>query len=56
MTCDEIEPSKELIAFGKKFQIKGVDKFTQDFYLQRYHRHFPLSNIEKPKGRDAVVV
>lgn len=34
----------------------GVDIFTQDYFLQRYHKHFPLSDIEKPAPRDAVVV
>ena len=43
-------------AFGRRFQIAGVDKFTQDFYLQRFHRHFRLSEIQKPKGKEAVVV
>jgi len=33
-----------------------VDVFTQNFYLERYQRHFSLSDIEQPKPRDAVVV
>jgi len=56
LTCDEISSENELIAYGRKFEITGVDKFTQDYYLQRYHRHFSLSNIEQPRPRDAVVV
>lgn len=37
-------------------EIRGVDKFTQDYYLHHYHRHFPISCIEKPEPRPAVVV
>ena len=56
LTCDEIHQEDGLIAYGRRFEITGVDKFTQDYFLERYHRHFPLSNIEQPKPRDAVVV
>lgn len=33
-----------------------MDKFTQDYYLEKYQRHFPLSSIRKPEPRPAVVV
>lgn len=33
-----------------------MDKFTQDYYLERYRKHFPLSDIQPIKPRDAVVV
>lgn len=56
LTCDEIQADTELIAYGRVFKIRGVDKFTQDYYLDRYHRHFPLSAVEQPKPRDPVVV
>ena len=56
LTCDEIEFSRDLIAYGRVFKIRGVDKFTQDYFLERYNREFPLSNIEEPKPREAVVV
>lgn len=56
MTCDEVEYGKSLVAYGRVFEIRGVDKFTQDYYLAKYQRHFPLSNIEKPMPRPAVVV
>jgi len=29
---------------------------TQDYYLGRHHRHFPLGDIQPVKPRDAVVV
>jgi len=45
-----------LIAYGRVFNIRGVDKFTQDYFLDRYHRHFSLSKVLDPKPRDAVVV
>ena len=47
---------KDLIAYGRVFNIVGVDKMTQDYYLNRYHRHFPLGDIQPVKPRDAVVV
>lgn len=56
MTCDEIEFNKALTAYGRVFSINGVDKFTQDYFLEKYQRHFPLSNIRKPEPRPAVVV
>lgn len=56
MTCDEVEYGKALTAYGRVFEIRGVDKFTQDYYLEKYHRHFPISSIEKPMPRPAVVV
>jgi len=56
LTCDEIEFGKPLIAYGRVFEIGGVDKFTQDYFLAMYHRHFPISGIEKPNPRPAVVV
>jgi len=56
LTCDEIEHGRALTAYGRVFQISGVDKFTQDYYLEKYHRHFPLSCIKKPEPRPAVVV
>lgn len=36
--------------------ICGVDLFTQNYFLQKYHRHFPLGEVEKPAPRPAVVV
>jgi len=56
LTCNEITQEAGLVAYGRQFDITGVDKFTQDYFLQRYHRHFSLSDIEKPRPRDAVVV
>ena len=33
-----------------------MDKFTQDYFLNRYGRHFSLGDITPPKPRNAVVV
>lgn len=56
LTCDEITFDKPLIAYGRVFDIQGVDKFTQDYFLAKHHRHFPIGEIEQPKSRPAVVV
>jgi len=48
LTCDEITFDRPLTAYGKIFEITGVDKFTQDYFLEKYHRHFPISNVENP--------
>jgi hypothetical protein len=56
LTCDEICLEKPLIAYGRTFDIYGVDKFTQDFYKNTYSRDFPIGDIEQPKPRDPVVV
>lgn len=56
LTCDEIDFEKDLVAYGRVFKIKGVDKFTQDFFLENYRKHMPLSDIEQPRPRNPVVV
>ena len=56
LTCDEIEFGTPLTAYGRIFRICGADVATQDYYLQKYGRHFPLGDIEKPAPRPAVVV
>lgn len=56
LTCDEIQFDNHLTAYGRVFRICGVDKSTQDYYLQKYQKHFPLGDIEKPAPRPAVVV
>jgi hypothetical protein len=56
LTCDEIHWGQPINAYGKVFNITGVDKFTQDYYIEKYQVHFPMSNIENPRPRDPVVV
>jgi len=56
LTCDEINFNNPLTAYGRTFRICGVDKATQDFFLEKYRKHFPIGNIEMPPARPAVVV
>lgn len=48
MTCDEIYPGGTIHAFGRFYQILGVDKFTQDFYRNKYGYEFPIGEVEQP--------
>jgi hypothetical protein len=54
LTCNEIHADSPLIAYGRVFNIIGVDKFTQDHYLQAFGRHFPLGEIEEPAAPGKV--
>ena len=56
LTCDEISFDTALTAYGRSFRICGVDAFTQDYYLAKYKKHFPLGDIEKPAPAEPVVV
>ena len=56
LTCDEICMEKDLVAYGRVFQIRGVDAFTQTYFREKYAREFPISSIQKPAPRDAVIV
>jgi hypothetical protein len=56
LTCNEIDFDRDLVAYGRSFTIQGVDKFTQDFYAQKYNKHFPLGDIEQPRPKSPVVV
>lgn len=56
MTCDEVEYGKPLVAYGRVFEIRGVDKFTQNYYSEKFGRDFPVSSIMEPQPRPAVVV
>lgn len=48
LTCDEIYPGGSIAAFGREYQILGVDEFTQRFYQQKYGYDFPLGKLEAP--------
>jgi len=45
-----------LVAYGRVFHIRGVDVFTQTYFREKYGRDFPVSSIQKPAPRDAVIV
>ena len=40
LTCDEIEPNSTINAFGREFEIQGVDIFTQMFFKEKYGKNF----------------
>ena len=46
LTCDEIYPGGVVNAFGRVYQITGVDEFTQHFYRMKYGYEFPISAVE----------
>lgn len=46
LTCNEIEFGRPLVAYGRVFDIYGVDKFTQDYFMNMHGREFPLGDIE----------
>lgn len=48
LTCDEIYPGGCIHAFGRDYQITGVDEFTQNFYMSKYGYDFQISKIEAP--------
>jgi EF-hand domain-containing protein 1 len=54
LTCDEIEPSGSIFAFGRPFYITGVDQYTQEYYASKYGKFFELSSIQMPPARPPV--
>lgn len=56
LTCDEIYPGGSIRAFCRDYQITGVDKFTQDFYAEKYGYNFPISQIEYPAIPDQAPI
>jgi hypothetical protein len=56
LTCNEIFLDKPLIAYGRAFVIRGVDKFTQDYYYEKHARHFPIDDVEQPQARQKIGV
>lgn len=46
LTCDEITPTSNINAYGRIFEVTGVDEFTQSFYRQKYGYDFPLSSVQ----------
>jgi hypothetical protein len=54
LTCDEICFGKDLIAYGRPFEIRGVDRFTNEYFVEKFNREFPLCDIEQPAPRKPV--
>jgi hypothetical protein len=48
LTCNEIFPNQPLIAYGRCFDIAGVDKFTSDFFKNKYNRDFAVTSVLEP--------
>jgi EF-hand domain-containing protein 1 len=55
LTYDQIFPDKTIDAFGRNFQITGVDDFTLSFYQEKLGRNFKLGEIEYPRPRSPTV-
>ncbi len=54
LTCDEITPDSDINAYGRIYEITGVDEFTQGFYAASYGYQFPLGKvIHKPAAEPA---
>lgn len=45
LTCDEITPDSDINAYGRIYEITGVDDFTQGFYARSYGYQFPLGKV-----------
>ena len=56
LTCDEIQANRPLIAYGRMFDIRGVDRFTQEYFNEKFNRQFPVSDIEQPQAPNPVQI
>lgn len=56
LTCDEIHFEKDLIAYGRCFKIRGVDKFTAMYFQEKFGREFPICAVELPEMRSQVPI
>lgn len=54
LTCDEITPESNINAFGRIFEIEGVDEATKKFYAEKYGYDFPLGQITLPSPPEPV--
>ncbi len=45
LTCDEITPDSDINAYGRIYEITGVDDFTQGYYAKNYGYQFPLGKV-----------
>jgi hypothetical protein len=49
---EDIEPFMTLWAFNRPFRILGCDKFTHDYYLEKFQKKFPLGGFEDAPTKD----
>jgi len=54
LTADEITPGNPIYAYGRCYEIQGVDAFTRDFYTRTYGYDFPLGKVELPSVPEQV--
>lgn len=54
LTEDEIKPREPIIAFGRTFDITGVDDFTHKYYKKNFNEHFPLGGVSEGKPPEQV--
>mgnify|MGYP007086408044 CR=1 FL=1 len=56
LTCDEISPDTGISAYGRVYEITGVDEFTQQFYRSRFGMDFPLGAIQFAKPPEPMPI
>lgn len=54
LTCDEITPESNINAYGRIYEITGVDAFTKQFYMQKYGYDFALGGVQFDAPPQAV--
>lgn len=52
VTPIDIEPFMTLWAFNRPFRILGCDKFTHDYYLEKFQKKFPIGGFEDVPTKD----
>jgi hypothetical protein len=50
LTCNEIYPEHGITAYGRNYQICGVDASTQAYYARTFNRHFEISSVRMPEA------
>lgn len=48
----DIEPFMTLWAFNRPFKILGCDEFTEQYYMEKYNKKFPLGGFEDAPQKD----
>jgi len=54
LTCNEIVPGGDIVAFARPFHVTGVDQYTQEHFASKYGTFFELGNIHVPEPRAPV--
>jgi len=56
LTADEITPTSNINAYGRIYEIQGVDVFTRDWYRAKYGYEFSIGEIEMPAIPEQVEI